>query len=445
MMRSFRGLWTLLLIALGAQLVAATAAHADIVFLNMNGSATELPAVQALAHANGERVFVIPKNRGLVSAEDYNTKNVTAELVELAMQGVRPRTLIVSGHHAREEGFWGKNGEVALYFLEDHIPAEGKRGHREGLEFFESLQSLYLWGCYTGSFTHAADLLTGENLAFKNVRYVVGFGEKGPLNTDPVSGRILIDVLRKENQFRSGNMEKAFQLLKTVPSYQKRDVIIYRGKEFVSQDGWSNQDTYLKSCDDEARKQRLANSIRTIWDHYRAKRGPVPEDTAKGELRLAYQDLQRYNFCTSMGAVKFPQFKEIPESSFTIRLIFYKNVLKNFMRQHSEHLALASKDLRSAGFKDTEFLIDFGQLDRASLIKKLDNLMEQSEIIFPEGLSGAMKEKEIYYYNLIRDLQMVVFTDAEAIPVDWIDPISSAKASFNVFGKFSKSKALPAE
>ncbi|RYZ62549.1 MAG: hypothetical protein EOP09_18685, partial [Proteobacteria bacterium] len=316
---------------LAALIVAVTAnvAHADIVFLNMNGSATEIPAAQAVANANGERLYVIPKNPGAISAENYDTKNVVQELTELALQGVRPRTMIVSGHHAREEGFWGKNGEVALYYMAEIAPRQGQPGHQEIHEFFRSLQSVYLWGCYTGSLSHAAMMVNGENKGFPNVQFVVGFGEKGPINTDPLSGRMLSDVLKRESLFRSGSMEQTFQLLKTVPAHQQRDLIIHRGKNFVSHDGWSNQEVYLRSCVDESRKQRLADSIQTIWDFNYAKRGEVPEDTSKGELRMAYQELQRYNFCFGMGAVKFSQFKDIPEMSDTLRLIFFKNVKKN--------------------------------------------------------------------------------------------------------------------
>lgn len=440
MTKTFRGLWTLILATL-ALAASMNEARADIIFLNMNGSATEIPAVQALARANGERLIVIPKNPGALSAQEYITKNAVTEMVELAMQGVRPRTLIVSGHHSREEGFWGKNGEVALYYIEDLLPTAGQPGYREAHEFFQSLQSVYLWGCYTGSLTHAADMLDGQNAAFANVRYVVGFGEKGPINTDPLSGRMLADALSKEAQLRSGGMDQTFQILKTIPSYQQRDLIIHKGKSFVSHEGWSNQDMYLKSCVDESRKQRLAGSIGTIWEYYYGKRGPVPDDTAKGELRLAYQELQRYNFCISMGAVKFSQFEEIPELTFTLRLIFYKNVLKNFIRQNGPQLSVASSELRAGGFKDVDFVNQFEQLDRAVLIKKLKSLTAQTEVLYPPGLSGDRKAKKIYYYNLIRDLQMVVFTDAEAIPATWIDSGAKATASFNALGKFEEAKA----
>jgi len=420
-------------------------AQADIVFINLNGGATEIPAVQSVAAQMGERVYVLPK-KGPGQYNDYETTQLTSKLIELAKQGVRPRALIVSGHHSKNEGFWGTNGEASLYYIGKILPKEGQEGYQEAHDFFASLQSLYLWGCYTGQLGNAYRLLNGENAAFPNTKYVVGFGEKGPLNTDPLSGRMLKELLLKESQLRAATAEQTFALLKTIPSYQQRDLLIHKGSTFFSQAGAISQEQFVRSCSEESRKEALKKSIQLIWDYYWNRVGPLPDNTAKSDLRSAYEDLQRNNFCFKMGAVDLSKhFGEVPVPSNVVRLIFYKTVIKNFAHLYANHLSYAEKELAAHGITQLEFLPYIDQVERGEVMRRLEEAHRQVAEKYKSKTSPQARANYIYLNGVLDDIEEVVYPNGEYIPLRWIEPNSTDWASLSHFSQFEKAKAAANE
>ncbi|MBK9323947.1 MAG: hypothetical protein IPM97_13560 [Bdellovibrionaceae bacterium] len=412
---------------------------ADIIFINLNGSATEIPAIQSVAAQMGERVYILPQKGPGEYTSQYETIQLTTELVELAKQGVRPRALVVSGHHSKNEGFWGTNGEASLYYIGKILPKQGEEGYQEAREFFASLQSVYLWGCYTGQLGHVYRLLNGENAAFPNTKYVVGFGEKGPLNTDPLSGRMLKDVLLKESQLRNGTTEQTYTLLKTIPSYQQRDLLIHKGTTFVSKIGAMTQEQFIRSCADSSRKEVLKNSIQLIWDYYWNRIGPIPENTSKSELREAYENLQRNSYCIKMGAVDLSKhFGEVPSPSNVIRLIFYKNIIRNFSRLYAEHLSYTEKELAAHGISNLGFLTEIDQTDRGEVMSKIQEAHRQIADKYKSKTNPEARAKFLYLNGILDDIEEVVYPNGQYVPLRWIDPVSNEFTDFSFFSQFEK-------
>jgi hypothetical protein len=302
---------------------------------------------------------------------------------------------------------------------------------------------VYLWGCYTGQIDHAYQMLSGQNAAFPNTKFVVGFGAKGPLNTDPLSGRMLKDVLMREPQFRAASTPEMFQVLKTIPSYKQRDLIIHRGSTFVNQNGAMTQEDFLRSCQsDEGRKQVLKNSIQTIWDYYWNRRGPIPENTSKSELRSAYEVLQRNTFCITMGAVNLAKdFGAIPTENNVVALIFYRNVITNFNRNYMEYLQYAQKEMRVAGLNDVDFLTQMAVTERGALMQKLTALRAQAKARYGGTNDPEKTATWIYFREILNDLETVVYPSDANVSLGWIEPDSKDWGKFDTFARFQTAKA----
>lgn len=422
------GLLTFLMI----NLAAPKAARADIIFINMNGSVSEIPAVQEAATQLGEKLYVLPAT----NTPGYKTPQLTQDLVRLAKLGVRPRAMVVSGHHVKNQGYFGSKGEVSLYGIGKYLPLEDS----DVQSFFGSLQSLYLWGCYTGTLTNVDRLLKGYSAVFPNTKYVVGFADKAPISTKADSGKTLSQMVIHESQFRTVSGEQIPQLIKNISS--QYDFIIHRGQSFATQEGFTDVDRFIESCQSEESKKSILQTVLLVWKYYWNEVGPLPEDTGKGPLREAYRLLQRNNFCLQMGAVELYQVGEIPPLSTVNRLIYYKNVVKNFSRIYMTQLAFAKKELESLGLQEGGFLTQLEQTERSPAIKKLQDYHKSLKIIFPNFQSNLeQRANYLYFYRMLNDIEAVIYPSEDYVPQSWIEPDATEMSWFRVLNDFAKGKA----
>lgn len=423
--------FTLLIIPLAL----ASVANADIVFINMNGSVTEIPAVQDAANRLGEKLYVLPAT----NTPGYKTVQLTQDLVRLAKLGVRPRAMVISGHHVKNQGYFGSNGEVSLHRVASLLPYDDPETLPQVQSFFASLQALYLWGCYTGTLTNVDRLLLGDNSVFVNTKYVVGFADKAPISTNADSGKTLRQMLLLESQFRSVSGEQIPSLIKSVSS--QYDFIIHRGQSFATQDGFSRVDRFLESCQSEESKKSILQAVLLVWKYYWNEVGPIPEDPGKSPLREAYRQLQRNNFCLQMGAVQFHQVGEIPPLSTVIRLIHYKNVVKNFNRLYAPALSRAQKELQTLGFENVDLITQLEQTERGLAMKKFEEMHKSLKSFFPKFQSDPEERTNYLYFNrMLNDFESVLYPSEDYIPQSWIEPNASAMSWFMILNDFSKGK-----
>jgi len=424
------GLFTLLFVWLSSP----QQAFADILFVNLNGSVKEIPAVQVAARQMGENVYVLPAQ----ATTTYNTQQLADDLVRLANQGVRPHTMIVSGHHVKNEGFFGSvsTDGVALYAVPNLVPDT-----EPVQEFFAGIQSIYLWGCYTGTLNSVSRLLNGTYPAYANIKFIVGFADKAPLSTEVLSGQTLKEFLLKESQFRAASPQQMSSLLTTISSYNKYDFILHKGGYFLTKDGISTQANFIESCQSDTARDNLDNAVKLIWKYYWNEAGPIPDDTSKGPLRQAYRQLQRNNFCINMGVVKLNNVDEIPPLPTVIRLIFYKNVMHNFTRVYAAQLAYAKQELQGAGLQDVDFIAQMEQTDRGTLIKKFENMHKYIKDNFYSDVNIDKRTNYIYFSTMVDDFESVVFPSEDYVPQSWIETASSEKAWFPVLNDFAKAKS----
>lgn len=421
---------------LTALLAAPGAARADIVFVNMNGSVTEIPAAQAAATQLGERLYVLPAQE----TPGYDTEQLTRDLVRLAKIGVRPRAMVVSGHHVKNQGYFGSNGEISLHRITALVANEEPQTQLQVQSFFASLQSLYLMGCYTGTLTNADRLVLGYNTVFTNTKFVVGFADKAPISTNADSGRVLKTLLLRESQLRQTPATQLPQLISSIST--TLDIIVHRGNTFATKDGSSEVDSFIASCQNAESKQAILDAVLLVWKYYWNEVGPLPEETGKGPLREAYRHLQRNNFCLQMGVVELNQVQEIPALSTVIRLIFYKNVVNNFARLYANALLTVQKEFAALGIQNTEFLTQLEQTERGLLMEKLSGLHKSVKKALPGFTSDPeQRAKYLYYYRMINDIEAVIYPSEDFIPQSWIDPISQERTRFRVLNNFEKGKA----
>jgi len=177
----------------------ATSAFADILFVDMNSSASEVAAARREAERRGEAFVVVPTGAP--------TKPIDQIIQDALKQQVAKKrsfsSLIVSGHYTRagnQGKFYGTaNGtDVQITYarlsqiLMDPAVASIRR----------NVKSLLLWGCYTARPRAIADwkgLLPGTKL-------VAGFNFAAPPSTALSSPVLMRNVLRLQSHLNDRNL-----------------------------------------------------------------------------------------------------------------------------------------------------------------------------------------------------------------------------------------------
>ncbi|RYZ82430.1 MAG: hypothetical protein EOP06_21680 [Proteobacteria bacterium] len=205
--------------------------------------------------------------------------------------------------------------------------------------------------------------------------------------------------------------------------------------------GPSSQAAFIQSCKSEyagsaaTRKEALTNAVALIWKYYYAELA-IPESPSKSPLRNAYEELQRNDYCLRMGSVNLSKDMELPFNSNVVFLMYYKNTITNFAKVYADYLVRTKQEFQAHGFTGVEFLTEMDRMDRAVLIKKLEDLEEKVTARFPDKTNLKQYATRIYLIETINDLNAVVFPDAKHLDLTWIDPRSEKWGSFEYFANF---------
>jgi len=221
-------------------------AQADVLFVDFNGSGTEIAAAERAAKARGEKLWVIPEIpkaerdqiakvdarvhrakryvekvqkdvlrvsgrsekeqaqamkayvqaidrfydlqgelRPLTDPYSFKAKDIEARMKQLAAEGHQIKSIVLSGHSAGED-FEGNMGKLSLLEAKVIFPSDHP--------VHQSLEGVYLWGCYTG--TRAATL--GWKGVFPQSDLIMGFYKQAPTDQTKASPEILEDALKRE-------------------------------------------------------------------------------------------------------------------------------------------------------------------------------------------------------------------------------------------------------
>lgn len=162
-------------------LLLSTNAWADILFVDLNNSASEVTEARAEARRRGERLVVLPQSSTTESFEQQIRNALTAQTNAKKTFS----TVILSGHYARQK-FYGDSGEIPFGRLSAVFKDPQFSNIRKGVD------SLLLWGCYTARPRAIADwkaLLPGTQM-------LAGFNFAAPPSTALSSPRIMRNILR---------------------------------------------------------------------------------------------------------------------------------------------------------------------------------------------------------------------------------------------------------
>lgn len=161
----------------------ATSAYADILFIDVNNSTTEVTEARREARRRGETLVVVPARNSTETIEN----ELKSVLFAQVMAGKTFSTLVVSGHYSRQKFIGESNGREISYSRLSSILREPRFSSvRSGIE------SVLLWGCYTARPRAIADW----HSLLPNTQMLAGFNFAAPSSNTIAAPRIMRNILQ---------------------------------------------------------------------------------------------------------------------------------------------------------------------------------------------------------------------------------------------------------
>jgi hypothetical protein len=421
--RSFQRIFAFVIFAVAGPAVA----HADIVFVNLNNATQEISALRALGEQTHERVFILPDANSQYVIDDGPTKNklyqtpqLTEDLIRLAKAGVRPRAMVFSGHHVENQYFYGSVGSVFVHNIPENLAKYP--GSPEVTAFFSGITSLYLWGCYSGTFSNTLKLVNFQESPFSNLKIIFGFLKKGPLGTSVVSGNLLREAVgRSEQILQFGQNQSKLATLKKIMASSKYDLIAYQGDVVFTKTSAATKADILRACQAPSTLRMMSETMPLVLQ-YDDGLLPIPVNTSESPLRSAYHRLQEFNYCWQLNLVPESIAKRAIPIDSVVSLIFYRNIVTNFARLYASQLRGVSERLAKYGIEHADIYTRLPQIERGELIKLHDDVNKQIIKKFSvngEPQSETDEAKMIYLQNLIKEITYVIHPNEDFVPEEW--------------------------
>lgn len=432
--------------------------HADILFLDLNGNPKEIEATRAAAEKRGEKVVVIPEITKEVAVKQLQLKAVTNKareaygasrcdlasgnaqkcetlrknldqaeknfraftdqtkmtqkklsdkLGQLKSQGVQLSSIVLSGHDGNGH-FAGTFGELSDKELSEAFQKNSPVG--------DSVRSMALWGCYTANI---GSLSQYWKKALPNVEVIAGFDEKGPLGNSPANWAYLKDFLTKEKSLSAIKDEKELQkALSKIEGANITNASICVGGKYASKEMAMDLSNAQSLCEGSYLKDSL------VYDCYlNAGKGceNPPSNTSTSELRTFYENLQQYAHCNEI--IDRESKPDTPSRDKLIRLIFYKEVKKNFSDNFKLQMEAYNSQLKKVGAPKELIWGDITKMTRAEILAKLN---ATSDFLAGKNREDSALRPELQAIGMTFSMGIQPVLGDLNTPFAWVEPNASA-------------------
>jgi hypothetical protein len=362
------------------------------------------PFWESFGQIENERRAVFQRNR-------FNFAKLEGFLKKIELGSRIFDKIIISGHNGLGD-FYGDTGSLSIAELE------------KLLEQFPRLrsnaQSLFLWGCYT---TTPYKVTSLWQVLFPNAKIIAGYNGMSARSDSSANIRYLGDLLSiVEPLGESDNTQEVIDKINAIPKIENLNFAVFQKQTNTYVSKKFNGDIAEAQSQNCRSAESKIESSRRIFECYYFANLPncenVPANEHQSELRSTYNFLQAVDGCNDRSQ------GELMSTSVTIRLIKFRNILKNFAFFYGDKLKEANTILTELNAPANVMIPDFSvaKLSRAQVLLFLKNYYDFLQI------SSAKKNKKslilrVTYLLMSKSLYQL---SAACVPFGWVEPDSSA-------------------
>lgn len=401
-----------LLLALAFAAPLAHAADGDVLFIGMNASYHEIQAAEAAAKKSGRKLVVFPEmtvadhkkfydltqaysaaQKKLDKACSKDAQSAGCQSVQKKLQPELERMnkarndMRALGEFNKEkfDQFLKGRGEKANRFESVVVSGHDGTGHLSGdfgsisdKELAEvlnanglrdSVRSLHLWGCYTAS---PSSVMINWKSAFPNIHFVSGYDGRAPLADKPAGWSYLKGVIEREPKLHAiADAKKLQQALREIPGAVQVNAAMANCDFYANHKEAFDIGAFVEQCKKYKTEIEAAQGKYECYLKAEAGCENVPVETGSGVLREFYGIMQKADACKQV--TPSPTF-EAHSRDEAMRLLFYRDVAKNFSRLYQQELKEYDEMLAALGAPEKLRVADLGSLSRKDMIARLDEL-----------------------------------------------------------------------
>jgi len=333
---------------------------------------------------------------------------IRTALTAIQQSGDRLETLILSGHSSGRS-YFGDFGDLNTDELQTLLaPTSGQPS---------TLQSLYLWGCYTNTLSETLDW----RARFPQLQMILGFDGKAPSSELPASYEMLADAMAKEERIRAARsaleVTRQFRTLRhSLITHSSLTV----GSCHVSAENPKDPVSLSQAENCQRTVETLLTLSEASYNRYKAAtRGTAfenpPANPGQGILRAFYNELQRHYHCVTL----LNREQQLPSREQVLRLIFFENMRQHFnqaYRVELEELNAWLSQLRPP----TELRYPGLPPRTASRADVLEFISDLGSVVYdnspPEALSRFLRNELILSLRALR-----------CMPLTWVEPLRNGE------------------
>jgi len=457
-----------------AALLLGQSVLADVVFFDFNNGPLEIAAAQRAARKRGERLIVYPmipaetrtRLRGmgeqlraietqmnaatnseqrrqlemryreldatrnqLSQGTRFGAEETKKAIADLEARGVKVSSLILSGHDGNGD-FSGTQGGLHSRDLKEILKAHPA--------FAANIKSLFLAGCYTA--TPGMLEYTWQD-AIPNLKAVAGYPGSAPA-VDKIAGHQFLErFLSGEARLLAANSPAQIRAIAggmIPPHVHSTAAICLPGKKYFHRNQYRDLEEEWKSC--PATLETLARNKETFLCYMEARPGceDPPADSQSGPLREYYRALQAVQPCRHN-----PQFArqmgELFDGESMIRLIYHKNVRRNFASQYRTQLEETKAMLLAAGVPEelANKVTNIANMNRRQILDMIAELEEFHNVRRSGGRdlpADDSKAAALVAMNYVVDTlkKQLSHMDPSCVPFHWVEPNSTARSQCRI-------------
>jgi len=450
-----------------------SAALADIVFFDTNNAPMEIEAAKRAARRRGEQVHVYPfrdpamavritniqsqmrrledehrrpgvseqrrseivreyenldrERRPLMRQNMLNARSADEALKALRDRGVKVTSIVISGHSGNGGDFSGDNGSLHRRDLKNIL--------KQMPDFAANIKSLFLPGCNT---TRPACLDHDWLDSIPNLRAVGGYNGTAPSRERGAGHQFLERFLADEHRLAAARTPAAIRAVAN--SMIPGDVattasICLPDRKYVTKTEYTDLAEAWKQC--SAIQETIQRHNEAIRCYQEAREGceSPPNETQTGPLREYYVALQRLPPCYHNP--EFQRVRGAIDGETLIRLMYWKNVTKNFAEENKTALEEAKQILLKAGVPPelADKMTKLKDISRRDLIKLIGDLNDFKATSLHNDRDMNDDEKTaalVAMESIIRTLSDNLHSLApQCIPFHWVEANSTARSHCN--------------
>lgn len=438
-----------------------SAAKKTILFFDINFAPAEINAAREAAAARGENLIVLPERteqqqktiekeyRELIALKEqiiachndstkdcsfledrFNATNerlkkwikqikkiesMTDTVANLVSRKIVPSIVVFSGHSGGDGHFSGVFGSLGIN--------EFSRAIKAHPQFIETVESILLWGCYSGTLASFSEFW--QKSVSGKAAYV-GFRNQAPLGIRPASGRLLKSYLLSETNFLSAkSSQKAHSVFRELDLVATLDATAVKDDTYFTYEKAAKISELIKLCNEFDPK--LLDSY-ACYDQ--GKEGcENPPVTHQGPLRQLYSFLQVNRHCQAFLQKDYPL---VPTPEAVIRLIYIDNVKLNFAKHHQHEFQSFNELLAQLQLSENFQVHRYINSSRSEDTRRIRETMRELETLgLRDGSyhqsSNWMDLSRFYHtmFSLKRTYGIGAFMfPTSCVPFSWVEPDS---------------------